>query len=170
MTGSGRVESQDGVASCRTRGRISTSGSPSSAWAEAEALAHAERVPADPAPGRRLVQADELQQFVDALHRHAYGLGRHGERLAAPAPDKLRRGVEQDPDAPAGVWQVAVAPAKDPGLAAVGLGEPDEHPHRGGLAGAVGAEEAGDGARLTAERDVGDDGASAVSLGEPLNP
>jgi hypothetical protein len=78
----------------------------------------------------------------------------------------LGRGVEQDPDAPAGVRQVAVAPAEDPGLAAVGLGEADEHPHRRGLAGAVGAEEARDGARLAAERDIGDDGAPAELLGE----
>ena len=97
---------------------------------------------------------------------HAHGPGGDGERLAAAAPGVLRRGVEQDPDAPAGVRQVAVAPAEDQGLAAVGLGEADEHPHRGGLAGAVGAEEARDGARLAAERDVGDDRASAASLGE----
>ena len=133
---------------------------------EPEALAHAERVPADPAPGRRLVQADELQQFVDALRRHAHGLGGDGERLAAPAPRRLRRGVEQDPDAPAGVWQVAVAPTEDPGLPAVGLGQADEHPHRRGLAGTVGAEEPRNGARLAAERDVGDDGAAAALLGE----
>jgi len=61
---------------------------------------------------------------------------------------------------------VAVAPAKDPGLAAVGFGEPDEHPHRRGLAGTVGAEEPRNGARLAAERDVGDDGAAAALLGE----
>ena len=83
---------------------------------EPEALAHAERVLADPPPGRRLVEADELQQRVDALRRHAHGLGGDGERLAAAAPGVLRRRVEQDPDAPAGVRQVAVAPAEDPGL------------------------------------------------------
>ena len=119
--------------------------------------------------GRRLVEADELQQRVDALRRHAHGLGGDGERLAAPAPGVLRRRVEQDPDAPAGVGQVAVAPAEDPGPPAVGLGQADEHPQRGGLAGAVGAEEARDGARLAAERDIGDDGASAASLGEVLD-
>ena len=148
--------------------RIRTSGSPSSAWAKPEALAHAERVLADPPPGRRLVEADELQQRVDALRRHAHGLGGDGERLAAAAPGVLGGRVEQDADAPAGVRQVAVAPAEDPGLAAVGLGEADEHPHRGGLAGAVGAEEARDGARLAAEGDVRDDGAPAELLGESV--
>jgi hypothetical protein len=34
---------------------------------EAEALAHAERVLAHAPPGRRLVEADELEQRVDAL-------------------------------------------------------------------------------------------------------
>ena len=135
---------------------------------EPEALAHAERVLADAPAGRRLVEADELQQLVDAPRRHAHGLGGDGERLAAAAPGVLGRGVEQDADAPAGVWQVAVAPAEDPGLAAVGLGEADEHPHRRGLAGAVGAEEARDGARLAAEGDVGDDRAPAELLGECL--
>ena len=133
---------------------------------EAEALAHAERVLADALAGRGLVEADELQQRVDALRRDAHRLGGDGERLAAAAAGVLRRGVEQDADAAAGVRQVAVAPAEDPGGAAVGLGEADEHPHRGGLAGAVGAEEARDGARLAAERDVGDDGAPAELLGE----
>ena len=133
---------------------------------EAESLAHAERVLADPPPRRRLVETDELEQLVDALRRHAHRLRGDGERLAAAAPGVLRRRVEQDPDAPPGIRQVAVAAAEDPGLAAVGLGQADEHPHRRGLAGAVGAEEARDGARLAAERDVGDDGAPAELLGE----
>jgi hypothetical protein len=90
---------------------------------EAKALAHAEGVLADPPPGRRLVEADELQQRVDALRRHAHGLRGDGERLAAAAPGVLRRRVEQDPDAPSGVRQVAVAPAENPGVAAIGLGQ-----------------------------------------------
>ena len=133
---------------------------------EAEALAHAERVLADTPPGRRVVEADEFQQRVGALRRHAHGVGGDGERLAATAPGVLRRRVEQDPDAPAGVGQVAVAPAEDLGVAAVGLGEADEHPHRRGLAGAVGAEEARDGARLAAEGDIRDDGAPPELPGE----
>jgi len=133
---------------------------------EAEALAHAERVLADPPPGRRLVEADDIEQRVDALRRNAHGLRRDGERLAAAAPDVLSGGVEQDPDAPSGVRQVAVALAEDPGLAAVGLGQADEHPHRRGLPGAVGAEEARDGARLAAEGDVGDDRAPSEPLGD----
>src|SRR5215210_3129820 len=135
---------------------------------EAQAPAHAERVLADPPPSRRLVEADELQQRFDALRRHAHGLRGDGERLAAAAPGVLRRRVEQDPDAPAGVRQVAVALAEDPRLAAVGLGQAGEHPHRRGLAGAVGANEARDGARLAAERDIGDDRAAPESLGESL--
>ena len=117
--------------------------------------------------GRRRVEADELQQRVDALRRHAHGLGGHGERLAAAAPGVLGGRVEQDADAPARVGQVAVAPAEDPGLAAVGLGQADEHPHRRGLAGAVGAEKARDGARLAAEGDVRDDGAPPSCLVSP---
>ena len=133
---------------------------------EAEPLAHAERVLTDPPPGCRLVEADELQQRVDALRRHADGLRGDGERLAAAAPGVLRGGVEQDPDAPSGVRQVAVVPAEDPRFAAVGLCQADEHPHRRGLAGAVGAEEAGDGAGFAAEADVGDDRPSSEPFGD----
>src|SRR6185503_15628528 len=71
-----------------------------------------------------------------------------------------------DADAPTGVRQVAVAPAEDLDIAAVGLGEADEHAQSGGLAGAVGAEKSRDGARLAAECDVRDDGAPAELLGE----
>ena len=59
--------------------------------------------------GRRLVEADEVEQRVDALRRHAHGLGGDGERLAAAAPGVLGGGVEQHADAPARVGQVAVA-------------------------------------------------------------
>ena len=93
-------------------------------------------------------------------------MGGDGERLAAAAPGVLGGRVEQDADAPARVRQVAVAPAEDLGVAAVGFGEADEDPHRGGFASAVGPEKARDGARLAAERDVRDDGAPAELLGE----
>jgi hypothetical protein len=102
-------------------------------------------MPREYRPTRRrrsgLVETDEFQQRVDALRRHAHHLGGHGERLAAPAAGVLRGRVEQDPDALAGVGQVAVAFAEDPRRAAVGLGQADKHPHRRGLAGTVGAEE-----------------------------
>jgi hypothetical protein len=82
----------------------------------------------------------------------------------------LRGRIEQDPDAPAGVWQVAVAPAEQQGLPAVGRRQADKHPHRGGCAGAVGAEETRDGPPLAAERDIGDDCATAAPLGEFVDP
>ena len=47
-------------------------------------------------------------------------------------------------------------------------GETDHHAHGGGLAGAVGAEEAGD-AGLDLERDMVDGGEGAVPLGEVLD-
>ncbi len=135
---------------------------------EAEALAHAERVLADALAGRRLVEADEREQRVYALDRHAHRPRGDGERLAAAAPGVLRRGVEQQADSPSGIRQVAVAPAEDPRFAAVRLRQADEHAHRGGLARPVGAEEAGDGARLAAEADVRDDRPAAELLGECL--
>src|SRR4051812_42844918 len=80
----------------------------------------------------------------------------------------LGRRVKQDPDAPAGVRQVAVATAEHQSPPAVGLRKPYEHPHRGGLAGTVGAEKATDGSGLAAERDARDDRAVSAALGEGL--
>src|SRR4051794_5946333 len=135
---------------------------------EAQALAHAERVLADPSPGRGFVEPDQLQHRVDALSRHAHGAGGDGKRLVAASSRVLGRGVKKDADTPAWVRQVAVAGAEYPGIAAVRLGKPDEHPHRGGLARAVGAEKARDRARLASECDVRNDGAPPELLGESV--
>src|SRR6266496_6723155 len=48
-------------------------------------------------------------------------------------------------------------------------GQPEQHPQRGGLAGAVGAHEAGDRAGLEAEAEVVDRGHRAVPLGEVVD-
>src|SRR4051795_629024 len=101
---------------------------------EAQALAHAERVLADPPPGRGFVEADQLQHLVDALDRHAHGAGGDGKRLVAASSRVLGRGVKKDADTPSRVRQVAVPAAEYPSIAAAGFGKPDEHPHRGRLA------------------------------------
>src|SRR5690606_19994599 len=51
--------------------------------------------------------------------------------------------------------------------AVVGRDEADDHVERGGLARAVGAEQADDFALVEAEREVADDGAPAIALAQP---
>ena len=145
--------------------RIRTSGSPSSAWARPRRW----RMPSEYLPTRRRAAVSSRPTSSSSASTRCAGyrgVGGDGERFAAAAPGVLGGRVEQDADAPPGIRQVAVAPAENAGVAAVGLGEADEHAHGGGLAGAVGAEKARDGARLAAERDVRDDGAPAELLGE----
>ena len=68
--------------------------------------------------------------------------GGDGEDLATGAAGVLGGGVEQDAHPRPGFGRSAEAAAADPGGAGGGRGEIDHDPHRRGLAGAVGAEEA----------------------------
>ena len=91
---------------------------------------------------------------------------REGEDLAAGAAGVLGGGVEQDADLEPGVGQVAEPAPEDVCGAGVGWGEADHDAHGGGLAGAVGSEEAGDPSGLGGEADVVDGGEVAVALGD----
>ena len=75
-------------------------------------------------------------------------------------------GVEHRPDHASRVLEVAVADAVVADLAPIGPGEPDHHPHGGGLAGAVGADEAGDPTGGQVEAEVVDGDPVAVVLGQ----
>jgi hypothetical protein len=79
-----------------------------------------------------------------------------------------RPGVQQGPHDPQGRAQLLVAAAVDQGVAGGGPVKAEDHPHRGGLAGAVGTEEAGHLARLHLERQVVDGQGGAVPLGQPV--
>ena len=57
---------------------------------EPEPLAHAERVLLDALARGRAVEADEVEQLVDAPLVHAHHLGGDAERLAAAAAAVLR--------------------------------------------------------------------------------
>ena len=91
---------------------------------EAEALTHAERVVAHALPGRRAVEADEVEQAVDAARVDAHHLRGDNQRLASAATVVLRCRVEQDPDAAAGIGKVAIATAEDDRLSGVRLRQP----------------------------------------------
>ena len=80
--------------------------------------------------------------------------GQRGQVTAGAAARVERLGLEQRADLAQRPAQLAVAAAADSHLAGVGPVQPEDQPHRGGLARPVGAEEAGDAARphVEAER------------------
>jgi hypothetical protein len=64
------------------------------------------------------------------------------------------------------VIELAIAAAEDERLARGRFGEPEQQPQGGRLTGAVGAEEAGDGARAERERELVDGDKVAVVFGQ----
>ena len=115
---------------------------------DAEPLPHAEREAAGPAPGRR-GQADLLEHLVDPAARRcrccapatAGGRGPAG-RGAAPTASSSAPTCVQRRRAASGT--AGRRPARSPSSGGV---QPEDQPHRRGLAGAVGPDEAGDLAR-----------------------
>ena len=144
---------------------ISAGGSPSSAAAMPEPLAHAEREAAGPAPGHR-GQPGLLEHLVDPAGAAgpasgpatAGGCGRSGSAAARRRPAASRRGTA----AGAGVRYGRPPTSAVPASARV---QAEDHPHRGGLAGAVRADEAGD---LRPARTVNDIPSRARVRPEPL--
>lgn len=143
-----------------------TSGSPRSAWGDAEALPHPERVVADAAGGLVVGEADQLQHLVDAPGRQAHHCGGDGEDFASGAAGVLRGRVQQDADFQSGVRQVDEAVTQDVCGAVGGRGETDDDAHRGGLPGAVRAQESGDAPGAGGESDIVDGGVLVVALGD----
>jgi hypothetical protein len=135
---------------------------------EPEPLAHAERVLLDALARGAAVEADQGEQRVHPPLVDAHRLRRHGERLASAAAAVLRGGVEQDPDAAAGVRQRAVVAAEHRRFPVVRVEQPAQHPHRGGLAGPVRPEEPGHGAGLAPERHVVHDDVAAEALRQSM--
>ena len=115
---------------------------------EVEAAAHAARVGAD-APVGGLRQPDAVEQRVAELAAPARGHGVQRrlqvDQLAAGHQGVERGLLERDPDlAPHGARVRGDVVPRDDGPAARGRQQRGQHPHRGRLAGAVGAEEAVD--------------------------
>ena len=99
----------------------------------------------------------------------AAGGGSGPEVVAGGVAGVHAAGVEDGADEAGRLAEVGVADAAVADVAVVGAGEPDHHPHGGGLAGAVGADEAGDPAGGHGEAEVVDGDAVAVGLGEGVD-
>ena len=156
----GRVEAVGGLVEDEHR-RVAEQG-----VGDAEPLLHAERVVAQPTAGLGGVQRHQGEHLVDPRHRQAHRPGADGEDLATGAAGVLGGGVEQDPHVATRVGDVAVGVAADGDPARRGRRQPHHDPHRGRLAGAVGAQEARHPARARLERDVVDGREGAVRLRE----
>jgi hypothetical protein len=88
--------------------------------------------------------------------------------VEGPAAAGQRLGVEEGAHLADGRRQVAVAAAVDGDRAPRRRVEAQDHPHGGGLPGAVRAEEAGDQAGPDGERQVVDGGGGAVALDQAV--
>ena len=117
---------------------------------QAEPLAHPERVGAHP-PAGRAGQADGRQHLVHAAGRHPGQVAAIRSGAAGP-PGVQRGGVQQGAGDSRRVRQFGEPVPGDGGLPGVGPGQAGERAQGRGLAGAVGAEEPGNGARHAGER------------------
>ena len=110
---------------------------------DAEPLAHAERVVADPPAGLVRRQADQVQHLVDAACGRPI-IRWATVRISGPCGPRAapRRRAGRRPPGPG--WAGRRSAARRPRRIRRWRGEPDHDPHRGGLPGAVGPEKAGD--------------------------
>ena len=113
---------------------------------------------------------DQLEHLLDALARVAAGGGEDPQVVAAGAPGVEARVLEHRADVGARVrrGRRRRSPSKRRG-AGVEADQPEQHPDRRALAGAVRAEEAGDPARLDLEAEVRDGPDRAEALAESLD-
>jgi hypothetical protein len=117
---------------------------------QAEALAHPEREAPDPPAGGR-GQPRLLQDLVDP-RRGQPGRGGQDPQVVASRAARMEPALLQHgPDPPGRVGQLPVGPAVDGGRARGRGDQAEQHPQGGGLAGPVGAEEAGHRPRVDLE-------------------
>ena len=120
---------------------------------DAEALPHAQGEPLRPLPGH-LAQPDQFEHLAHPAGGQVVRLGQ-AEQVVVRAPAAVHGlGVEQRTDFAHRVGEPAELLAVHGDPAVRREVEPEDEPHRGGLARSVGAEEAGDPARLHGEREV----------------
>ena len=129
-------------------------------------------IPSENPPVRRLGdvgEADEVEDLVDPPTVDAVGIGQPAQVVAGAASRVDGLGLEQCADVAEREAQVPVAVAVDGDPTGGRRVEADHHAHGGGLAGAVGSEEAGDLPGPDLEAEVIDGDGCAVVLGDVLD-
>src|SRR6185312_10507600 len=109
------------------------------ALAEGELAHHHVELVADPEQFDQLLEGPPVVGGREAVDRAEEGEGLAGGQVP---PELVLLAQDQGEDPPVGVFAPARIEARDPCLAAGGLNQPRQHFQGGGLAGAVGAEEA----------------------------
>ena len=133
-----------------------------------EPLPHAQREAADPLAGH-VVEAHERDHLVDARARDAVRLGHRAEVVEGAAAGVDGARLEHRADLVQRRLELVVAAPVGANRAGGRRIEPHDHAHGRRLAGAVGAEEAGDDARLHGEREVVDGQLLPVALAQVLD-
>ena len=134
----------------------------------AEALLHPEREPADPS-SRDAVETGQIEHLVHALLGEPVGGSQIPEVAACGAGRVETVAVQHGSDHPQRLSQLAVGMARDQRPAAARSVEPDHGAHRGGLAGPVGSQEAGDDPGRDLEGEIVERVGGSESSGEVLD-
>ena len=134
---------------------------------QAEALAHAEREPADTSTSV-LGHADLGQRIVDPLRRQPGRRSEDAEVIDGPTAGMEAGRFQHRTDLAGGLIEVDVAATGERGGPRRRGDEAEQHAQRGRLAGTVGPEEAGDSSRPQLEGQVVDGGHRAETLGEAV--
>jgi hypothetical protein len=130
-------------------------------------LGHAKREAARAAAADRL-QAHHRQHLVHPPGGDSVGLRQRQQVVAGAASPVDRLGLQERADLTQRRRVVPIGAAVDRRCPRGRVVKPHDHPHGGGLAGAVGPQEAGDVARLHGKRQVIDGDVVAVALGQRL--
>ena len=134
---------------------------------DAEPLPHAEREAAGPLAGHLRAGRPASMHLVDPASRGCRAVAASASRwLRAERPVCTALASSSAPTSCSGAAWSRVAPAVDGDRAGGRPVQAEDHPHRGGLAGAVRPEEAGDDAGPDGERQVVDGDLVAVPLGQ----
>jgi hypothetical protein len=145
-----------------------TSGSPSRATGEAEPLAHAEGEAAQPLVRCRL-EPDQLDDLVDPPLGQGVAAGQREQVGVGGARRVVGPRIDERADAAHRPGELPVGQAEHPRRAGGRPGEAEDAAQRGRLAGAVGAQEAGDPARMDRDREVVDGDPGAELLGQAVD-
>jgi hypothetical protein len=111
--------------------------------AYAEPLGHAEREPAGP-PARHAAESHQVQDLIDAGAADPVAVRQAQQVVAGAAAAVERLGLQQRPGLEQRAPPDRVRPAADGDRSGIRRVQAEDQPHRGGLAGPVRPEEAGD--------------------------
>jgi len=115
-------------------------------------------------------QSHHLKYFIDPRSADVASGSQHAQVVARCASGVKGLGLDEHADLSHGIFEIGIGQTRDRGRAGIGMVQPDQHAHRGRLAGAVWTDESGERARVDLKGEIVDDDLLAVGLGEPHRP